>query len=117
MKIIKNRKIVIIALILLLLLLGIIGVIKYKINHTLSNLEKIKIVEMSDEYIPFITELNASEFEKYDDYVSFFLNYSLNKENKTELSVSEIKNLTKKVFGIELDEIKLKDMGISPFLH
>lgn len=118
MKLIKNKKIIISTIIILLILLvSILGIIKYKVNHTLSNLERIKIEELSNQYIPYITELNASEFEKSDDYVSFFLNYSLNKENKNELSVSEIINLTNKVFGIELDETKLKDMGISPFLH
>ena len=60
MKIIKNRKIVIIALILLLLLLGIIGVIKYKINHTLSNLEKIKIGVIKRKEPEFIEEIDES---------------------------------------------------------
>lgn len=124
----KNRKIAIIAVILALITAIFIQLLPKE--RQITDLERISLNKYSDNVMSYMEEIDItakSDEEKLkedgkldnislDRYIAYALEYSYGEDNKTSLSVKEIKKIIKKIFDIDLNTEKLNTIGITPLL-
>lgn len=95
----------------------------------LSELERISLEERSAKAINYLEEIDKNEaFDNgnesnpivndypLDRYISYALEYSYNENDKSELTVKEIKKFLESTFDAEFSEEAINGVGISPLL-
>ena len=109
----KKQLLIILGVLLVVVLLVILLIIK---TTKLSKFERIKIEDTSKDVMLFYEEIDNKEIDGTDGYIAYALEYSYNVNDKKELTTKEIKELIESKFNIELNEDKLNDVGITPYL-
>ena len=110
----KNKHLfIVLGVLLIVLLLVILLIIK---TTKLSKIEKIKIEDTSSDIMLFYEEIDNKEVNDTDGYIAYALEYSYNVNDKSELTTKEIKELIESKFNIKLEEDKINDVGITPYL-
>ena len=110
----KNKHLfIVLGVLLIVLLLVILLIIK---TTKLSKIEKIKIEDTSSDIMLFYEEIDNKEVNYTDGYIAYALEYSYNLNDKSELTTKEIKELIESKFNIKLEEDKINDVGITPYL-
>lgn len=124
-----ERKNIIIAV--LLVAVAALGINAYMPKQRqITELEQAAVDSFSSDIMNYMEEIDITakdEEEKLkqdvslsdislDRYIAFALQYSVDKNDKYELTTKEIKNLVKKIFDVELDTDKINKVGVSPLL-
>ncbi len=94
-----------------------------------SELERIALKEYSAKYANYLEEIDRTgDADKdnqnnpiinnfpLDRYIAYALEYSYNENDKSELTVKEIKKFLESVFDAEFKEEEINNVGISPLL-
>ena len=123
------RNIVGLALVAIIIVAGVIIFSPKQTEFPLSELERISLEERSAKAANYLEELDRNEeIDKdaahnpiandypLDRYIAFALEYNYNENDKTELTVKEIKKFLETVFDGEFDEKDINSVGISPLL-
>ena len=95
----------------------------------LSELERISLEERSAKVVNYLEEIDKlDEFDKdneqnplvgeypLDRYITYALEYSYNENDKSELSVKEIKKILSNTFDFEFNEEAINNVGVTPLL-
>ena len=127
--IITPRKLIGIALIAIIIVAGVIIFSPKQTEFPLSELERISLEERSAKAANYLEELDKNEevdknaahnpiINDYplDRYIAFALEYNYNENDKTELTVKEIKKFLESIFDGEFNEKDINSVGISPLL-
>lgn len=85
--------------------------------------KQIKLTALEQSTLKNAGEVSMLYFDKIDSenngidqYIAFALEYSSNEDNKNELTINEIKDITSEFFNLSLNSEDLKENGISPLL-
>ena len=81
-----------------------------------SELERMKITDASNEFISYFEEIQSEKGNGIDQYILYSLTYSYNQNDVPNLTSREIKNFVKSTFNIDLSEDKITGNGVSPLL-
>jgi hypothetical protein len=126
---ITPRNIIGLALAAIIIVAGVIIFSPKQTEFPLSELERISLEERSAKAANYLEELDRNEgIDKnaahnpivndypLDRYIAFALEYNYNENDKTELTVKEIKKFLESVFDAEFKEEEINNVGISPLL-
>ena len=123
------RNIISLALVAIIIVAGAIIFSSKQTEFPLSELERISLEERSAKTANYLEEIDNSEESSkdaahnpivnnfpLDRYIAFALEYNYNENDKTELTVKEIKKFLESVFDGEFNEKDINSVGISPLL-
>ncbi len=79
-----------------------------------TTLEEKSIKDVSKRVMPYMDRIENSKESKLNKYVYYALEYAYNENNKTELTVNEVKKIILDVFNYDASSKKLKNVVISP---
>ena len=109
-----------------LLIAAIAGIVIIKSQPTefpLSDLESLALDEHTQIAINYLEEIDRDS-ETYDNltdypldrFIAFALEYNYNENDRTEITVKQIKKLIESIFDIDLKTEDINNVGISPLL-
>ena len=81
-----------------------------------SELERIKIKDATNEFISYYEEIESEKGNGIDQYILYSLTYSYNQNDVSSLSSRDIRLFVKDTFNIELSEDRITGNGVSPLL-
>ena len=126
---ITPRNIIGLALAAIIIVAGVIIFSPKQTEFPLSELERISLEEHSAKAANYLEEIDNSEESSkdaahnptinnhhLDRYIAFALEYNYNENDKTELTVKEIKKFLESIFDGEFNENDINSVGISPLL-
>ena len=100
------------------ILIGVLGIIVLLVIliscSRVTPLEEKTIREVSKRVMPYMDRIENSKESKLNKYVYYALEYAYNENNKTELTVNEVKKIILDVFNYDASSKKLKNVVISP---
>lgn len=107
-----------IGIVLVLAIASIIIVKSIPTEFPLSELESVALTEKTEKAINYLEEIDTGDEDNssLDRYVAFALEYNYNENDKTEISVKDIKTLLESIFAAEFKEEDINNVGISPRL-
>ena len=122
-----NKRNLILAAVAVVIIAVVITIIAIPKGRELTELERISLREQSEKIMRYMEEIDITKDgieplpEKlsdisYERYIAYAIEYAYGEENKSSLSVSEIKELIESKFDVELDEEKIRTNGITPIL-
>lgn len=79
-----------------------------------TTLEEKSIKDVSKRVMPYMDRIENSKESKLNKYVYYALEYAYNENNKTELTVNEVKKIILDVFNYDTSDKKLKNIVLSP---
>ena len=109
----KNKYVIICAIVLIIVLL--LCLFMFKKNNKLTNLEKVKIEEVSNDIIEYLDEITDNEDES-SKYISFAIEYLYDNYSKESFSIDEVLKVINKYFDNDYTVKKIIDTGITPYL-
>ena len=119
-KFIKENKIAVIVVLLVIVGAILFAVLKKNGKNEeifeLTEVEQLKIKEISQDISPYLEEIEDNESDGLDRYIIFALEYAYDKEAKDTLTVSEMIDLITSKFSVEVDKEKLEEVGITPLM-
>ena len=111
----KYKKIIIIALIVLIIV--IIGILVFnRLSRKVSEIERIKIEEVSNEVINYIDFIEENKEDSIDKYIMYALKYEYNEHNTSKVSSTRIKEIISNTFNKEITIDDIKNCGITSLL-
>ena len=100
------------------ILIGVLGIIVLLVIliscSRVTPLEEKTIREVSKRVMPYMDRIENSKESKLNKYVYYALEYAYNENNKTELTVNEVKKIILDVFNYDTSDKKLKNIVLSP---
>ena len=104
----KKRNILIGALLVVVLLIILFGC------NRLTDLEEKTIKDVSKKVMPYMDRIeNSKEKDKLGKYVYYAVEYAYNEEDKTEVTVDEIKKIIRDTFNYKIDDKKVREMPLT----
>lgn len=126
---ITPRNIISLALVAIIIVAGVIIFSPKQTEFPLSELERISLEERSAKAANYLEELDRNEqINKdathdpvisdfpLDRFVAFALEYNYNENDKSDLTVKEMKKLLESIFDAKFKEEDINNVGISPLL-
>ncbi|MBR3523191.1 MAG: hypothetical protein IKN87_00700 [Bacilli bacterium] len=113
MKKVLTNKYFIIAIAFLIILLACF--IFFKKSKKMTNLEKIKVEETSNEIADYLEEITEHDDES-GKYICFAIEYLYNNTDKNVFSANEIIEVVNKYFDKEYDIDAVASIGITPYM-
>ena len=117
------RLAIVVAALLIAAIAGIIVVKSQPTEFPLSSLESLALAERTETAINYLEEIDkdSETFDNLTDYpldrfIAFALEYNYNENDKTEITVKQIKKLIESIFDITLKTEDINNVGISPLL-
>ncbi|MBR5418836.1 hypothetical protein IK110_01120 [Candidatus Saccharibacteria bacterium] len=114
---------IVVAALLIAAIAGIIIVKSQPTEFPLSSLESLALTERTETAINYLEEIDkdSETFDNLADYpldrfIAFALEYNYNENDKTEITVKQIKKLIESIFDITLKTEDINNVGISPLL-
>lgn len=109
----RKKLIILLGLGVLVVALIVLAIILMVNNsHKLTELEKIKITEKSDEVSNYFEYVEGKK--EIDKYIIFALEYSYNELNAKTVKLDKVKEIIDENFTIGLTTEEIEDFGISP---
>lgn len=109
----KKRDILLVILVCVILIS--LGILLFSIisgNKKISDVEKLKIKEVSNDTMLYMEYVENTKSKEIDKYIIYALKYS----NK-ELSVKEISKLIDSKFDKKITKNEILNLGITPYMH
>lgn len=114
---------IVVAALLIAAIAGIVIIKSQPTEFPLSDLESLALNEHTQTAINYLEEIDKDS-ETYDNltdypldrFVAFALEYNYNENDKTEITVKQIKKLIESIFDIDLKTEDINNVGISPLL-
>ena len=115
-RLIKKHKGIVIGVLVLLVAIITLTIINSnkKTAEQLSSVEELKLKEISEKVVPYLEEIENAESNEIDRYINYSLEKVYNEENKTSLTISEMKTIINDIFTIDIKEEQLEEIGITP---
>lgn len=104
----KKRNILIGSLLVVVLLIILFGC------NRLTSLEEKTIRDVSKRVMPYMDRIeNSKEKEKLNKYIYYAMEYAYNEEDKTEVTVDEVKKIISDIFNYKINDKKLREMPLT----
>ena len=110
----KNNKSILIIVGAVLLVCIVLAIIACSItgSHDMSELEKMKMNEVSDEYSAYLEYVEGSK--DIGSYIIYALEYNYNVNDKKEMKIEDMVKLLNNTFTKKITEDDIKKVGITP---
>lgn len=115
-KIWRNKKVRFLLLGIVVVIAAVISIFCIFNKNTVTELEEIKIREVSDKVSLYLEEVENSNSDEVDKYIAFALEYSYGEEGKTSLKPKEVRAIVEKYFNVDYKEREYNEIGITPLL-
>ena len=104
----KKRNILIGLLLVVVLLIVLFGC------NRLTSLEEKTIKDVSKKVMPYMDRIeNSKEKDKLGKYVYYAVEYAYNEQDKTEVTVDEIKKIIRETFNYKINDKKVREMPLT----
>mgnify|MGYP004541396661 CR=1 FL=1 len=114
-EVVKKYKGILITLLVVVFVVSIVLIIILfnKKGTKLSAIEELKLRETSNSVIDYIDQIENSQSTEIDRYINYCLEKVYNEENKTSLTVLELKEIVSKNFTVNISEKQFEEIGIT----
>ena len=107
----KNKKNVTIVIVAIIAIVGILLLLNYFINTRLSNLEKVKINEFTDNIGNYLDEIY--DYEDEGKYINFAVEYLYNNSDDDTFEMDEVIDVINNYFDVDVSTDNVIDIGIT----
>lgn len=112
-----KKVIPVLLVIMILIALGLLLFTMLKNNTKLTDLEKIKINEISDKYMSYIDDVEDVTSKDNDRYILYALDYAYYEEGKDTLTTGELRKIINSIFNKNLKDEEIISIGITPVMN
>ena len=115
-RILENKKIIYILVAVFIAIIALFIIISKVSNkkETLTEVEELKLKEVSNDVMNYMEAIENTESTEIDRYIIYALLYSYNEKDNNTLTTKEIVNFIKEKFIVDITEDKVREIGITP---